>query len=72
LTNEWQEVENQPLPDEEDEDFKWQVICMEIYILRKYISYKKWMSKSKKILKVWYNKSFLILLYEDSHVLIGK
>jgi hypothetical protein len=22
LTNEWQEVENQPLPDEEDEDFK--------------------------------------------------
>lgn len=23
LTNEWKEAENAPLPDEEDEDFKW-------------------------------------------------
>ncbi len=23
LSNEWKEVENAPLPDDEDEDFKW-------------------------------------------------
>lgn len=25
LTDEWKEVENAPLPDEEDEDFKWSI-----------------------------------------------
>ena len=63
LTNEWKEVENAPLPDEEDDDFKWFKFVFISYLIQNFLLYEPFKFNWTLYAFTWTKNTNILILY---------